>query len=79
MGDEMTIRTAEAKWNRDLTQASAQMRLWREECESPYDFSRAWTDLAAVAFEEYAQDAKNNCLVSRALSGVDIHLHSELL
>ena len=75
MGDEMTIRTAEAKWNRDLTQASAQMRLWREECESPYDFSRAWTDLAAVAFEEYGQD----CPVSRALSGADILLHAELL
>ena len=36
-------------------------------------------DLAAATFEEYAQGAKKNCPVSRALSGVDIHLHAKLL
>ena len=42
--------------------------------------TEAWVpDLAAAAFEEYAQGAKKNCPVSRALSGVDIHLHAKLL
>jgi hypothetical protein len=75
----MTIRTAEAKWNRGLAQASTQMRLWRGECESPTTSPRAWTDLAAVVFEGYAQDDKNNCPVSRTLSGADIHLYAKLL
>ena len=30
-------------------------------------------------FEEHAQNAKKNCLISRALSGVDIHLRTKLL
>ena len=36
-------------------------------------------DMAAEAFEEHAQDAKKSCPVSRALSGVDIHLRAKLL
>ena len=42
--------------------------------------AQAWVpDLAAGTFEEYAQGAKKNCPVSRALSGVEIHLHAKLL
>ena len=37
------------------------------------------SDVATAAFEEYAQSAKRNCPVSRALSGVDIHLQAKLL
>jgi hypothetical protein len=33
----------------------------------------------AAAFEEHAQKAKKNCPISRALSGVDIHLRAKLL
>jgi len=41
--------------------------------------TEAWVPaLAAAAFEEYAQGAKKNCPVSRALSGVDIHLDAKL-
>jgi hypothetical protein len=36
------------------------------------------SDMAAEAFEEHAQDAKKNCPVSRALSGVGIHLRAKL-
>jgi len=35
--------------------------------------------MAAAAFEEHAQKAKKNCPISRALSGVDIHLRAKLL
>ena len=35
--------------------------------------------VAAAAFEEHAQSAKQNCPVSRALSGVGIHLRAKLL
>jgi osmotically inducible protein OsmC len=37
------------------------------------------SNVTAVAFEEYAQNAEKNCPVSRALSGVDIHLLARLL
>ena len=37
------------------------------------------SDVAKAAFEEHAQSAENNCPVSRALSGVDIHLLPELV
>lgn len=37
------------------------------------------SDVAAAAFEEHAQNAKKNCPISRALSGVDIHLRAKLL
>jgi osmotically inducible protein OsmC len=36
-------------------------------------------DITAAAFEEQALLAKKNCPVSRALSGVDIHLRARLL
>jgi lipoyl-dependent peroxiredoxin len=36
-------------------------------------------EMAAAAFEEHAQNAKKNCPISRALSGVDIHLRVKLL
>lgn len=36
-------------------------------------------NVAKATFEEHAQTAKKNCLVSRALSGVDIHLLAKLL
>jgi lipoyl-dependent peroxiredoxin len=32
-----------------------------------------------TVFEEHAQNAKKNCPVSRALSGVDIYLRAELI
>jgi osmotically inducible protein OsmC len=35
--------------------------------------------VTAAAFEEHAQNAKKNCPVSRALSGVDIRLRTKLL
>ena len=42
--------------------------------------AEAWgSELAAVAFEEYPQNAKNNCPVSRALSSFDNHPHVKLL
>jgi lipoyl-dependent peroxiredoxin len=37
------------------------------------------SDVGAAAFEEQAQSAKKNSPVSRALSGVDIHLVAKLL
>jgi len=37
------------------------------------------SDMTAAAFEEHAQNAKKNCPVSRALSGVNIHLRTRLL
>jgi lipoyl-dependent peroxiredoxin len=37
------------------------------------------SDMAAPAFEEQAQTAKRNCPISRALSGVDLHLRAKLL
>jgi len=37
------------------------------------------SNVTAAAFEEYTQNAKKNCPVSRALSGVDIHLRAKLL
>jgi osmotically inducible protein OsmC len=33
----------------------------------------------AAAFEEHAQNVKKNCPISRALSGVDLHLRAKLL
>lgn len=42
--------------------------------------TEAWiSDMLAAAFEEHAQSAKRNCPISRALSGVDIHLRAKLL
>jgi osmotically inducible protein OsmC len=43
------------------------------------DTEAAVSDIAPAAFEEQAQRAKENCPVSRALSGVDIHLRARLL
>jgi lipoyl-dependent peroxiredoxin len=43
------------------------------------DTEASVSDIAAAAFEEQAQSAKKNCPVSRALSGVDIHLRAKLL
>ena len=43
------------------------------------DTEASISGMAAEAFDEHAQDAKNNCPVSRALSGVDIHLRAKLL
>jgi lipoyl-dependent peroxiredoxin len=37
------------------------------------------SNVTAAAFEEFARNAKKNCPVSRALSGVDIHLRAKLL
>ena len=37
------------------------------------------SNVTAAAFEEYAQNAEKNCPVSRALSGVDIHLRAKRL
>ncbi len=37
------------------------------------------SDVSAALFEEHAQNAKKNCPVSRALSGVDIRLQAKLL
>jgi osmotically inducible protein OsmC len=37
------------------------------------------SNVTAAAFADYAQNAKKNCPVSRALSGVDIHLLARLL
>ena len=37
------------------------------------------SDMAAEAFEKRAQDAKKNCPISGALSGVDIHLRAKVL
>ena len=43
------------------------------------DTEASISNVTAAAFEEYAQNAKKNCPVSRALSGVDIHLRAKLL
>jgi lipoyl-dependent peroxiredoxin len=43
------------------------------------DTEASVSDIAAAAFEEEAQNAKKNCPVSRALSGVDIRLLAKLL
>jgi lipoyl-dependent peroxiredoxin len=43
------------------------------------DTEASVSDVAAGIFEEYAQGAKKNCPISRALSGVDIHLLAKLL
>ena len=43
------------------------------------DTEASVSDVAAAGFEEHAQSAKKNCPVSRALSGVDIHLIAKLL
>jgi len=43
------------------------------------DTEASISDMAAAAFEEHAQSAKRNCPISRALSGVDIHLRARLL
>jgi osmotically inducible protein OsmC len=43
------------------------------------DTEASISDMAAAAFEEQAQNAKKNCPISRALSGVDIHLRAKLL
>jgi osmotically inducible protein OsmC len=43
------------------------------------DTEASVSDVAMAAFEEYAQSAKKNCPVSRALSGVDIPLQAKLL
>jgi len=37
------------------------------------------SDVSAALFEEHAQNAKKNCPVSRALSGVEIRLQAKLL
>ena len=56
-----------------------------EECDGGWSIHRIDLDMeasvpgaAAAAFEGYAQSTKTNCLVSRALSGVDIHLLAKL-
>jgi lipoyl-dependent peroxiredoxin len=43
------------------------------------DTEASVSGVAAAAFEDHAQSAKKNCPVSRALSGVDIHLLAKLL
>ena len=43
------------------------------------DTEASISDMAPSAFEEHAQNAKKNCPISRALSGVDIHLRAKLL
>jgi osmotically inducible protein OsmC len=43
------------------------------------DTEASVSDVAAATFEEQAQIAKKNCPVSRALSGVDIHLRAKLV
>ena len=43
------------------------------------DTEASISKMAAAAFEEHAQKAKKNCPISRALSGVDIHLRAKLL
>jgi lipoyl-dependent peroxiredoxin len=43
------------------------------------DAEASVSGVATAAFEEHAQSAKKNCPVSRALSGVDIHLIAKLL
>ena len=43
------------------------------------DTEASISNVTAAAFEEHAQNAKKNCPVSRALSGVDIHLRAKLL
>jgi organic hydroperoxide reductase OsmC/OhrA len=43
------------------------------------DTGASISNVTAAAFEEYAQNAKKNCPVSRALSGVGIHLRAKLL
>ena len=43
------------------------------------DTEASISNVTAAAFKECAQNAKKNCPVSRALSGVDIHLRAKLL
>jgi osmotically inducible protein OsmC len=43
------------------------------------DTEASISEMTAEAFEKHAQDAKKSCPVSRALSGVDIHLRAKLL
>jgi lipoyl-dependent peroxiredoxin len=43
------------------------------------DTEASISDMTTAAFEEHAQNAKKNCPISRALSGVDIHLRAKLL
>jgi osmotically inducible protein OsmC len=43
------------------------------------DTEASVSGVVAAAFQEHAQSAKKNCPVSRALSGVDIHLLAKLL
>jgi lipoyl-dependent peroxiredoxin len=43
------------------------------------DTETSVSDVTAAAFEERAQSAKKNCPVSRALSGVDVHLQAKLV
>jgi osmotically inducible protein OsmC len=43
------------------------------------DTDASVADISAAVFEEQAQSAKKNCPVSRALSGVDIHLRAKLI
>jgi osmotically inducible protein OsmC len=43
------------------------------------DTEASISDMSAETFEEHAQDAKKNCPISRALSGIDIHLRAKLL
>lgn len=57
----MTIGTAEAKWNGNLTQASAQMRLWRGACEGPYDFRPRMGDGKGTNPEELLGAVPTGC------------------
>jgi osmotically inducible protein OsmC len=43
------------------------------------DTEASISEMAAAAFEDQAQNAKKNCPISRALSGVDIRLRAKLL
>lgn len=43
------------------------------------DAEAAVSDVSAAAFDEHSRSAKKNCPVSRAQSGVDIHLRAKLL
>ena len=43
------------------------------------DAEASISNITAAVFEEQAQGAKRNCLVSRALAGVDINLRTTLL
>ena len=43
------------------------------------DTEASISEMAAATFEEQAQNAKKNCPISRALSGVEIRLRAKLL